>query len=543
MPVTLTLTKAPESSTVHRAVPLDDVRVHRFDASGDAVGETRFVGLYTSSVYHDSIERIPVLRSKAAAVLARSVPGRAADTHRERALDNVLETLPRDELFRLPVDALSDLANGVVDVGERRRVRLFANADEFGRFVSCLVYLPRDRYTTPVRAAVVEHLRRAYDADTAEFSVLVGDSVMARLHVVLGRPERVQVDVTALEAELVELARAWVDELRDELQGARGEEEGLDAFRQFGGAFPPAYQADVTAAEAVDDIAVLEGLDAAGSVPERSGGDLAIRLRPGHDDDRDGVARLTLFRSGTPLVLSDVMPVLEQLDVVVVDERPYEIRPSAPDGSPGATRWIYSFGVHAVSGVELDDPDLQARVAELFLCVWSGAIENDGLNRLVVAAGLTPRDVVVLRALAKYLHQGGVVFTDATLAATLTHNPVATRGVLELFDARLDPASTADSADVDARLGRAIDEATSLDDDRILRALRVRRRGGGADQRVLPRARRRRPPRDQARSRDPRLPSPSPARPRDLGVRAEGRRGAPARRRHRTRRDPLVGPP
>ena len=470
-PLVLTLTKAPERSTVHRAVPFDDVRVRTFDDEGRPDGERRFLGLYASSVYHDSIERTPVLRRKAAAVLAR------ASGHRERVLDNVLEALPREELFRLPVDELAALAHGVSDVGERRQVRLFVAPDEYARFVSCLVYLPRDRYTTPVREGVVAHLRRAYGARTADFSVLVGDSVMARLHVVLGGPAHTRADpalVATLEAELVRLARAWLDELRDELQRARGEEEGLDTYGRFAQAFPTSYQADVTAAEAVADIAVLEGL---------GDDDLALRLVRGHDA---GTARLVLFRSGAPLVLSDVMPVLEQLDVVVVDERPYEIRlgagpDSAGPASPGAaragdnaaatTRWIYSFGVHTVSGVPLDDPALQARVAELFLGVWRGAIENDGLNRLVVAAGIVPREVVVLRALAKYLRQTGLVFTDATLEAALTHNPAATRGVLELFHARLDPGATADAVAVDDALGLAIDAVASLDDDRILRAL------------------------------------------------------------------------
>ncbi len=453
-PYALTLTRAPETSTVHRAVTLDEVRVRRFDPAGAVVGESRFVGLYTASVYHDSVERIPVLRRKVAAVLGSA----GAVGHPARELENVLETLPRDELFRLPVHELADLARGVVDVGERRRLRLFAAADEFGRFVSCLVYLPRDRYTTPVRAAIVECLREAYAAESAEYAVQVGDSVMARLRIVLGRPRHVGVDVAALEADLVEIARSWVDELRDELQRARGEEDGLDTFREYAAAFPPAYQSDISPAEAVVDIAVLDGLD-----PD---GDLAIRLHRAPEGDPERAARLALYRTGAPLVLSDVMPVLEQLDVVVVDERPYEVRRATV-----ASSWIYSFGVHAVSGAALDDPDLQQRVAELFLGVWGGAIENDGLNRLVVAAGLTPRGVVILRALAKYLHQAGVVFTDTTLAATLARNPVATGAVIELFRARLDPAHPGNVDEVDAALGAAVDAVASLDDDRLLRAL------------------------------------------------------------------------
>jgi glutamate dehydrogenase len=462
----LALTKAGAASTVHRAAQLDEVRIRRFDDRGMAIGEWRIVGLYTAQVYSDSVTRIPVVRRKVATIVADTPTGLAA--HDERALANVLETLPREEVFRLPVEELAELARGVAAVGERRRVRLFASPDEFGRFVSCLVYLPRDRYTTRVRTAIVDALTAAFGATSSDLSVLVGESVMARLHVVLGLPlperdgtstvaSRSTPDVEVLEAGLVDITRAWVDDLRDALQAVRGEEAGLDAFRRWGAAFPPAYQGDVAPEDAAADLAVLESLD-----PE---GDLQIRLN--RDGTGMGVARLELYRSGTPLVLSDVMPVLDQLDVVVIDERPYEI---VPMGAPSAC-WIYSFGIRAVSGDPLDVPQLRERVAELFLGVWSGDIENDALNRLVIAAGLTPREVVTVRALTKYLHQAGVRFTEITLATALVGNPSVTRRVVELFGARLDPGSTLDAALVEAELVAEIDAVVSLDDDRILRAL------------------------------------------------------------------------
>ncbi len=464
-PYLLTVTKVGARSTVHRAAPLDDVRLRCFGPSGVPTGEWRFVGLFTAPVYSDSVTRTPVLRRKVADVLAiAAVP---PSSHEERALVNVLETLPREELFRLPVDALTDLALGIATVGERLRLRLFATPDEFGRFVSCLVYLPRDRYTTSVRTGIVDALRAAYRATSTNYSVLVGDSVMARLHVVLELPvaddaTRHDVDVAALELQVAEIARAWTDELRDALQSTRGEEPGLDAFRRWGNAFPAAFQADVAPDEAVSDINVLDGLAV--------DGDLEIRLvRHDHAD----ITRLKLYRSGTPLVLSDVMPVLDHLDIVIVDERPYEIRPAAVGAREGDSRprWIYSFGIRSVSGESLDDPRLQSWVADLFVGVWSGAIENDALNRLVIAAGLGPPDVVIVRALAKYLHQAGVRFTEGTLSASLVGNPLATRRVVELLRARLDPDSTVDAARVDEAVGVEIDAITSLDDDRILRAI------------------------------------------------------------------------
>ncbi len=456
-PFVLALTKALERSTVHRDVPLDLVAVRRFSADGRVVGEDRFLGLYTANVYSQPVAEVPVLRRKAAQVFARS--GFAPAGHDGRALAHVLDTYPRDELFRLSVTELAELAVGIVQMGQRRRVRLFVSRDHRGGFVSCLVYLPRDRYTTPVRVQVVDALRRAFGGSDVDYTALVTESVMARLHVVVATPDgALAPDVAALEASLGRLVRAWIDDLRDALVDVRGEEDGLDVFRQWTHAFPVAYQFDVAARAAVDDLAILDGLDPAG--------DLEIRLVPPADGR---VARIKLYRSGTALVLSDVMPLLEHLGVTVVDERPYEI--TAPDGR---ARWIYSFGVRAAEGDPLRDPEAQARVADVFLGVWAGTIESDGLNRLVLGAGLAARDVVIVRSLCQYLRQAGVRFTDAYLADTLVANPEAVRLTVALFHERLDPDRPRDRASVEqleADLGRAIDAVASLDADRILRSL------------------------------------------------------------------------
>ncbi|MDQ1432553.1 MAG: glutamate dehydrogenase, partial [Actinomycetota bacterium] len=456
-PFVLTLTKSLERSTVHRDVPLDFVGVRRFGPDGRAVGETRFLGLYTANVYSQSVATIPVLRRKAEQVVSRA--GFPPDGHDGRALTNVLETYPRDELFRLPVDELAELAVGIVHMGQRRRVRLFVSRDERGCFVSCLVYLPRDRYTTQVRMQIVDMLQRAFGGSDADYTALVTESVMARLHVVVSTADGGRdADVLALEADLGRLVRDWTDNLRDELVAARGEERGLDAFHAWLRAFPAAYQADVSARVAVADLTILEGLDRAG--------DLAIRLVP--PTDAQG-ARIKLYRSGSALVLSDVMPLLEHLGVTVVDERPYAI--AAPDGQ---ARWIYSFGVRADEEDPLRDPEVQDRVADVFLGVWAGTIENDGLNRLVLGAGLTARDVVIVRALTQYLRQAGVRFTDAYLADTLVANPEAVRVTVALFHQRLDPERARDEfeeARISDELARAVDAVASLDADRILRSL------------------------------------------------------------------------
>ncbi len=457
-PWMLVLTKALAHSTVHRDVPLDCVNVRRVHPDGTFLDEIRFVGLYTANVYSQSAEAIPLLRQKVTRVVERS--GFPPAGHDGRTLAYVLESYPRDELFRLAVDELSALAIGIVRMGLRRRVRLFVSHDHLGCFVSCLVYLPRDRYTTIVRLQVLETLCAAFGGSDVDLNLLLTESVMARLHVVVTTPDGSRTpDPLAVEAELAAIVRAWVDDLHDAFVAARGEEAGVDAYRSWRNAFPAAYQFDVDAHDAVADVDVLDGLD-----PE---GDLAIRLEP---PDGDHLARIKLYRTGGALVLSDVMPLLEHLGVTVVEERPYEI--AAPDGHP---RWVSSFSVRADGEHDpLGDPEVQARVSELFLGVWAGTIENDGLNRLVLRAGLVARDVVIVRALCQYLRQAGVRFTDAYLADTLAANPDAVGLVVALFHQRLDPARPrrdAVEAALVADLGRMIDAVASLDADRILRAL------------------------------------------------------------------------
>jgi glutamate dehydrogenase len=453
-PWVLTLTKTQSRSTVHRVVPLDYVGIKRFDDAGVVIGEYRFTGLYTSNVYTESTTRIPIVRRKVERVISGS--GLDPTGHDGRALANILETYPRDELFRLSAAELGRLATGILRMGQRRRVRLFASRDEFGRFVSCLVYLPRDRYTTTSRVGIVAALRRAFRGSAVDFTVLVTESLLARLHVIVDTTDPlVAVDLDALEAELGRLARAWVDDLRDALVAARGEEAGLDAFRRFANAFGPSYQEDVAPAAAVGDITVVERLGAED--------DLVLRV----DADGVGGTVVKLYRAGPPPELSTVMPILEHLGLVVAEERPYQI---AVPGGPAC--WIDTFRVRTGDDEPTAVPAAEERLADVFLGVWRGDVENDGLNRLTLRAGLDRRDIVLVRAWCKYLRQGGVRFTETYIVDTIVANPGAARLLVELFHARLDPArSASDPNVVAAELGDAIDAVTSLDEDRILRAL------------------------------------------------------------------------
>ena len=455
----LVLTKANSRATVHRPSYLDYVGVKRFDESGEVVGERRFLGLYTSTAYSASPHDIPLLRRKVRKVRERS--GLPPGSHDDKALLEVLESLPRDELFQISDDDLFDIAMGIVRLGERQRVRLFVRRDTFGRFLSCLVFVPRERFNTQVREKIEEILQEVFEGVSADYTVRLSASVLARMHfVIYTRPgAKREYDVPEIEARLVEATRTWVDDLGDALVEHLGEERGTELFALYRDAFPAAYRDDFTPEAAVLDVERMERLD-----PE---GDLAMTLYRPLEAEPDFFV-LKLLRSGQPILLSDVLPLLEDMGVKVYDERPYEIDRAGP-----VDAWIYDFGLtHAEGPLDLD------RVGEAFkdafARAWRGEIEVDGFNRLVLSAGLTWREIAVLRALAKYLRQAGSTFSQAYMEETLSANPEIVRKLVDLFKVRFDPARgdgpEDEAGEIAARIEKEVDAVASLDDDRILRS-------------------------------------------------------------------------
>jgi len=455
----LVLTKANSRATVHRPSYLDYVGVKRFDESGEVVGERRFLGLYTSSAYSARPDEIPLLRRKARTVRERS--GFPPGSHADKALVEILETYPRDELFQISDDDLFEITMGILHLGERQRVRLFVRRDRFGRFLSCLVFVPRDRFNTQVREGIQEILHEVFDGVSVDYNVRLSESVLARLHyVIYTRPGPLpDYDVREIEARLVEATRSWADDLLDALVEQLGEEHGTELFAQYRDAFPAAYRDDFTPPAAVLDIQRMEQLD-----PQ---GDLAMTLyRP--LEAADDFFVLKLLRSGRPILLSDVLPLLEDLGVKVYDERPYEIDRLGPIDA-----WIYDFGLTSEEG-SIDLDVIGDAFKDAFAQAWRGEIEVDGFNRLVLRAGLSWREVAMLRALAKYLRQAGSTFSQAYMEETLAgHAPIVGK-IVALFHARFDPARADDRAaeaeSLSAVIEDEIDAVPSLDEDRILRS-------------------------------------------------------------------------
>jgi glutamate dehydrogenase len=459
-PGLLNLTKANSRSTVHRPNYLDYIGVKRLSPEG-AVGERRFLGLMASAVYRQSPQDIPVLRHKVQAVLDRA--GYRPDSYDGRLLRDILESYPREELFQIDAEQLYEAATTILDIQDRQRLRLLVRRDVFGRFMSCLVFLPRDRLTTALRTRIEGILTTAFHGVSTQYATQVSESVLARLHITVHtEPGAVpEYDVAEIEARLVAAMRSWTDDLYDALVDQLGEERGVSLHDRYADAFPPAYQQDTSAAAAVVDIGRMEGLG--------GGDDLAMHLyRP--LEAAPGTLRFKLFRHGQSVTLSDVLPLLENMGVYVVDERPYAVRPAGAEPA-----WIYDFGLRVEHFTGLETDGMRERFQEAFAMVWRGDLENDGLNRLVLSAGLRGREVAVVRAYAKYLRQVGATFALDYTVATLANNPGLAHQLFELFQARLDPDHAVDRELVVKHIVHdfegGLDAVTSLNEDRVLRTL------------------------------------------------------------------------
>jgi glutamate dehydrogenase len=461
----LVLTKANSRSTVHRPSYLDYVGVKKFDADGNVTGERRFLGLLSSAAYTESVTRIPVVRRKVQQVVTDS--GFTRESHDARDLLQILETYPRDELFQTHTEELLQVALNVLYLQERRKLRLFLRQDEYGRYFSALVYLPRDRYTTRVRLRLMDLLMRELGGSTIDYTAWNTESVLARLHFVVrvptgsDLPVLSEADVERLEAKLAEAARSWMDGFNEVLLRECGEERAAEASRRYANAFPDGYRADFTPATAVADLRRLESL--AGPT------DFQLSLyQP--VDAVEGERRFKIYWLGGSVSLSDVLPVLQRLGVEVLDEHPYELR-----RGDGSIAWVYDFGLRLPGDIAAGvNEDARERFHEAFGAAWTGKAENDGFNSLILRAGLTWRQAVVLRAYAKYLRQAGSTFSQDYVEDALTNNVHTTRLLVNLFEARLSPAHRSGGEELtDAileELDGALDQVASLDEDRILRS-------------------------------------------------------------------------
>ncbi len=458
----LIITKANTVSTVHRATYLDYVGVKTFDSAGEVSGEQRFIGLWTSSAYSKSAREIPVLRHKVQRVISHF--GVSPTSHDGKAVMHVLETYPRDELFQASIADLVRIVRGIVNLYERQQVRVFVRRDAFRRFYSCLAYVPRDRYNTQVRQRIEAIAREDFHGTAIESQVQLSDSVLARLHLLVRTDpnDTHRADTGKLEERIAAAVRTWADGLKDALLARHDEATALRLFDRYASRFPPAYQDDTPPVLAVQDIEALEAITSGGS---------ALRMSL-HREPNQSPSQLhfRLLRPANPLPISDVLPMMENLGLKVISERPYELESPA-----GGMLWIQDFELQHRGGLALELPLIDRNFQDTFASVLQGAASNDGFNRLVLGAGLTWRQTAVLRAYCRYLLQTGLPFSQAYMEQVLFANAAISALLVKLYLTLFDPAQSAsrrnrDSAQIKEDVTNALEDVKSLDEDRILRA-------------------------------------------------------------------------
>jgi len=458
-PRLLIIAKANVHARVHRRVYLDYVGIKRFDAAGNLIGELRIVGLFTSTAYTRSAHSIPYLRRKIASVEARA--GFDPNSHSGKALTNVLENYPRDELFQIGEDTLYHFAVAILQLDERPRVRVLARRDRFDRFVSVLVYVPRERYDSDIRVKIGDYLSRAFIGHVSAFYPFFTEGPLVRVHFIIGRSGGTTpvVDTATLEREVAAIVRSWTDGLNDALALVYPPDKLRALFERYRDAFSQGFHEFYAPAVAASDIRVIEALS-----EQRP---LAVVFRHRNEEEQQ-TASLRIWSLGRPLPLSERVPVLENMGFRVVDERTYRITPQ------GAERlWFHDMLLERRDGGAIDLGAGKARLEAAFLMVMRGAAENDGYNALTLAGGLAWRDVALIRTLSRFLRQVRVPYSQDYMWATLTKHAAIAGDIVELFHARLDPRAEegreAKQQAITARIEDEFQKVESLDEDRILR--------------------------------------------------------------------------
>ncbi len=451
------ISKAWTRSDVHRSVFMDYIGLRRFDASGEVIGECRFLGLLTSTAYNTSPSEIPLLRRKVAMVMERS--GFTPGSHNAKALGHILDTFPRDELFQIDVDTLETFSRGILHLEHRQRIRLFLRRDSYGQFVSCQVYIPRERYSTELRTRLESILLEELHGSSVDVQTQVSDAPMARALFIVHTPDKdkVEGEPVAIERRLAEASRNWDDNLHDALTEEFGEGRGAVLFHRYSPAIPRGYKDAFSARLAVADIQRMEAMG-----PDGIAMNLYRRV-----DAAEGELNFKVYHAGTAVPLSSIMPMLEHMGLVVIEEAPYEIHLDRDTAI-----WIHDFSVQLEHDWQVDVAEVRQRFRETFARVWSGEIEDDNFNDLVLI-GLDWRQVVILRAYAKFLTQANVPFSQAYVEQTMAANPEIVRLLIDLFETRFDPAKHAGAyvreVKLRERILEALDRVESLDQDRILR--------------------------------------------------------------------------
>ncbi|MEI6893092.1 MAG: NAD-glutamate dehydrogenase [Colwellia sp.] len=459
----LVITKTNSKSRVHRPAQLDYIGVKRFDGKGNVIGEYRFIGLFGSAYYTKSALDLPLISSKILAVCDASLF--ASSTHNYRALINILETYPRDEILQSSVDELLHIAMGILQMQERDYTGLFLRRDTFGRFYSCMVYVPREHYNTQLRIKTQQLLQDVFNStEDVEFTTFFSESFHARTHyIVRVNSTKEDIDVKEIEKNLNEAARNWDDKLTSALGANHGETEAKALSRKYV-KFPQAYRDDVLPGSAIVDIEKMEKLNVDGDLE-------MLFYQPLEEKAGSRFVKLKLFHKGEPIYLSDVLPMLENFGLRVIGERPYAIKTTEEE-----TSWILDFSMFFTGEGKFDVSKVKTLFQDAFAKVWHGDLEDDGFNRLILGAGIEGRAVSILRAFAKYERQIVGRFSQTYIENTFSRHPNMAKLLINLFVLIFDPKSKLSPTGKDkakakllAEIESSLDNVDNLDDDRIIR--------------------------------------------------------------------------
>ncbi|MFI4937601.1 MAG: NAD-glutamate dehydrogenase [Candidatus Berkiellales bacterium] len=456
----LNLGKTDKLSTIHRPAYTDFVVIKLFDDHGKVIGEHHFIGLYTAAAYNRRPQDIPLLRLRVKRILERvDIP---IDSHDAKVLLNILETLPRDDFFHASVNEIYDIAMGILHLQERQRIRLFIRRDPFARIFSCLVFVPRERFNSKLREKMEKILLEELGGYQVDFSTRFTESVLARIHfLVRFRENEVkEYNFNELQEKLVEVGRTWNDNFRDALLEHFGEEVGNKLLHKYSGSFPAGYREDFNVRTAVYDVQHIEKLSKENQL------EMSF-YRP--VDEEGSILRFKLYSPDVSIPLSDIIPVLECMGLRVISERPHEISPHNT-----GKFWINDFAMTYSSGEELNVEEVKEIFQEAFYHIWYKDAERDRFNKLVLGANLSWREVVMLRAFAKYMWQIGFALPQPYIEEVLGSLLTATSDLVELFRTRFDPALPQEKRNFQVnalrlKIKNHLEEIKNIDEDRIIR--------------------------------------------------------------------------
>lgn len=468
-PIPLIIAKSTLPSRVHRRVPCDYIGVKKYDSEGRVNGEVRFLGLFTAEAYDETARSIPFVRRRVQKIM--SAAGATPGGHTEKALANLIETWPRDELLQTRSTVLGPMIMSALHLIGRPRTKLYLRRDEFDRFVTALVFVPRESYDTALRQRMATVLTEAWQGELKSFQPYFDSGPLARVHFEIAlRPEHPEPDAAALERRIIDLARTWDQAFRERLMGSPLKGRDREGARSFIGAFNAAYREAFGPEEALEDVTCMAALSAGRPIVAR-----AYR----YEHDAGSKVRIKVYTRTGSIPLSRCVPVFENLGLFVDFETGYPVRPlTKPADDAPDVYWIHALSMRSADGADLPLEDLARAFEDAFIAVWSGRAENDGFNRLVLKAGASWREAALVRALAAYRRQSGIDPPQEVQETSLTNYPDVTRLILDLFAARFDPdayksleARRKAQAEISEKFETAMKTVISLADDTALRRL------------------------------------------------------------------------